>query len=297
MGLNRSITLTNTNMKNATYAIMFIFLPISVYGQSFPTNSDFYAPDFRVRRAGADSGLFSAQVTTGLETGNGTSGAVSWNLGAGGFVQARASIPLALTVDAQLASFAEITGDSLVFGREITTDAQVLGILDAGSLLQNTLNQVLGASVIYDWQAQASVTGLTIAPDQLYRVGFSVTPGAGLPVGLLENATFGITTAGIEGSSGESALTLDVLELLALESGRSTGDFSFLFRSTEAVDINQLDFTFNAGSTVGVNALGGTAGNQNFLTYSGFNVTQVPELSSGALAGFGLSILLMRRKR
>lgn len=284
-------------MKNITYTIVFMLLPIPAHAQSFPEDSAFFEPDFKVRRAGANTGLFNAQVTSNLETGNGSSGSVSWSLGAGGFVQARASLPLILTADAQLASFTEITGNSLVFGREITTDVSVLGGGSPGNLLQNTLNDVLGVSVIYDWQAQASVTGLNIAPDQLYRVDFRVTSGAGLPVGLLEKATFGITTDGILGASGESAETLDVLGLLTLGSGSSTGDFSFLFRSTGAAEINQLDFSFDAGSTVGVNALGGAAGNQNFLTYSGFTVTQVPEPTSSILACCGLSIFLMRRKR
>ncbi|MEP2775446.1 MAG: hypothetical protein ABJQ29_09630 [Luteolibacter sp.] len=284
-------------MKTIAYAVTAVLLPMSAIGQTTIETPGFYEPDFKVRRAGAENGLFVAQINNILESGSGTSGSISWNLGAGGFVQARTEVPLALEVDAQLASFTQLTDDTLVFGREITTEANVLGVISAGNLLQNTLNSVLGMSVVYNWQAQASVTGLTIVPDQLYRVDFTVTSGSGLPVGVLESAKFGITTAGVTGASGESAQALDVLGLLTLGSDSSTGDFSFLFKSTELVNIDQLDFSFAAGSTVGVNALGSTEGNQNFLTYSGFKVTQIPEPSLGILGCIGIALFAMRRRK
>ena len=198
-------------------------------------------------------------------------------------------------LDVQLASYTQTTGDSLVFGREITTDVQVLGIGNVSSQLQGLVNDVAGASVLYNWQSNAAITGLAIAPGQLYQVDFKVTSGAGLPLNVLNSSTFGITTAGVTGASNESAELLNVLGLLSIGSGSSTGDFSFVFKSDAA--LSQLDFAFAASTGVGVSALGGTAGNQNVLTFSDFTVSPVPEPSVALMSGLAGIMLIFRRRK
>lgn len=278
-------------MKMPAIACASALLPMFISAQEIISSSGFYEPDFKVRRFGATSGLLNLTVTNTPVNNTMGMGGVTWNHMAGGHAQVRSEITLLGTtlanLDAQLAAYTETIGDSLVFGREITTEAQLFGIVDAGPALEGLVNELAGASVLYDWQAQASVTGLAIVPDQLYEARFSVTSGAGLPVGLLESSSFGITSANVTGALGESLQLLDLLSVLSIGSGSSTGDYSFLFKSQQS--LNQLDFEFAATSGVAVSALGGTAGNQNVLTFSGFNVTPVPEPS---LIGFA-SVLVI----
>lgn len=276
-------------MKTKTIAFAVGFIPAGMFAQTIVSSSDFFDPDLRARRAGAAAGLFSVVIDNTFETASASGSPTSWEHSAGGFAQARASL-LTLTVDAQLAAYTETTADTLVFGREITVEAP-LGI----GGLSGTVNSVTGAAIDYSWQANAEVTGLTINPGQLYQVDFTVTSGAGLPVGVLNSSTFGITTAGVTGASNESAQLLNVLNLLSIGSDSSTGDFSFVFQSDTA--LSQLDFEFAADSIADVSLLGGTAGNQNVLTFSGFSVTQVPEPSSILMSGVAGILLLIRRRK
>lgn len=273
-------------MKTTTIAVATALLPASIFAQTI-TSADFFNPDFRARREGAATGLFSVTVSNSFETANSAGSPTSWEHSAGGFAQARASL-FPLSVDAQLAAYTQTTGDTLVFGREITINAP-LGI----GGLSNTVNSVTGAAIDYSWQASAEVTGLTITPGQLYQVDFTVTSGAGLPVGVLDSSTFGITTAGVTGASNESAQLLNVLNLLSVGNSSSTGDFRFVFKSD--TPLNKLDFEFAANTLANVSALGGTAGNQNVLTYSGFTVTQIPEPSAILMSGIAGIMLAFRR--
>lgn len=269
-------------MKTITTISMATLLPSILAAQDIIGSQDFFDPDFRARRAGA-SGIINLVVNNNLvEAGPQTAGDSTWTHRAGGFAQAG----VILVGDVELAAYTETTGDSLVFGREITANG-VIG------LLESALNEVTGASVLYSWESDASISGLTIAPDQLYRVDFTVSSGAGLPVDLLTAATFGITTDGITGAANQSSELLDLLEVVSIGSDASTGDFSFLFKSSQALDT--LDFNFAATTGVGVSLLGGTDANQNVLTYSGFSVTQIPEPGSALLLGVFACCLAFRR--
>lgn len=285
-------------MKTNPIALISICMVLKSFGQTIDTSS-FFDPDFMVRRYGTTTIPLALTVNNTPVSGTASSGNVTWTHGAGGHAQVRTQLgsiilPLA-NLDAQLAAYSTTIGDSLVFGREITTEAEILGIVDVGPALQTIVNEVAGASVLYSWESDVHIAGLSIVPDQLYQVDFDVTSGSGLPVDLLDYATFGITTSGITGASNESAETLNLLNLIAIGSGSSTGHFSFLFKSNQSQ--SSLDFEFAASTGVGVSLLGGTAGNQNVLTYSGFQVTQVPEPGTPALAGLIGAMLLCKRTR
>lgn len=268
----------------------------TLLAQNIISSSSFYDPDFKVRRPGATTGLFAVAVTPGLVSDFNTVGNPKWTLGAAGFAQVRTSIALVATLDAQLAAYTATKNDSLVFGREITTQATLLGgAVDLSSQLQALTNNVAGASLLYQWQATSAVSGLAIVPDQLYQVSFTVTSGAGLPVNLLSSSSFGITTSGITGASNEDASVLDLLGLVSLGSSSSTGNYSYIFKSDQ--NLSQLDFKFAATSVANVSALGGTAGNQNVLTYSNFQVNAIPEPSSLTLLGAAVGVLTLRRRR
>lgn len=250
-------------------------------------------------------GVLNLAVNTTPQSGSNSVLNHSWTLAAGGHAQAGVHVIIDLpvlpdidvaNVDAQLAAYTQTTGDTLVFGREITTQVEILGGgVDLTSTVQGLVNQVAGASVLYSWQANSTVSGLAIVPDQLYQVSFNVTSGAGLPVNLLSSSSFGITTAGITGASNESVSTLNLLNVVSLGANSSTGQFNYLFKSSDAK--SALNFAFAANSVANVSLLGGTAGNQNVLTYSNFQVTAVPEPASLALGGIFLGMLTLRRHR
>ncbi|MES2438271.1 MAG: hypothetical protein V4584_04370 [Verrucomicrobiota bacterium] len=277
-------------------ATLILLTPATLIAQTIIDSDSFFDPDFKIRRNGETSGLLSITVTNAPVSAPGTSGNMSWNHSAGGHAQVRTSILGVANLDAQLAAYTSTAGNSLVFGREITTQADFLfGAVDVSSNLAGLTNQVAGASVLYDWNSTATVSGLAIVPDQLYRVDFTVTSGAGLPVNLLDSATFGITTAGITGASNESATLLNLLGVLSIGSNSSTGDYSFIFKSDQ--NRSALSFNFAADTGVGVSLLGGTANNQNVLTFSGFSVTPIPEPGSVALCGVFLGMFTFRRRR
>lgn len=284
-------------MKTTTFALSSYSLIASSFGQTIDTSS-FFEPDFMVRRYGTTTIPLALTVNNTPVSGTASSGDVSWTQEAGGHAQVRTQlgsiIPLA-NLDAQLAAYSRTIGDSLVFGREITTEAEILGVVDVGPTLQTMVNQVAGASVLYSWDSNAHIAGLTIVPEQLYQVDFDVTSDGGLPVNLLDHATFGITTAGITGASNESAETLNLLNLITLGSSSSTGHFSFQFKSSQ--NLNSLDFNFAASTGVGVSLLGGTAANQNVLTFSGFQVAQVPEPTTPLMMSLMGTLLLLKRNR
>lgn len=277
-------------------ALIATVAPSALVAQTVINSDSFFDPDFKIRRNGVGSGTLAITVTNTPQTGTQGTPTTSWTHSAGGHAQARLSLPALVNLDAQLAAYTQTTGNSLVFGREITTQTEILGIIDAGPLLQGLLNDVTGASVLYDWEASSTVSGLAIVPDQLYRVDFSVTSGAGLPVDLLDSMNFGITSAGISGANnGNSATLLNLLDLITLGSGSDTENVSFFFTSDQAR--SSLNFNFEASTGVGVNLLGGGPANQNVLTFSGFQVTAVPEPSSLALCGAFVSVLALRRRR
>src|SRR5688572_7722155 len=102
-------------------------------------SASFFDPDFRARRAGATSGIFAVTVTNTATTATNPIGTPStkpiWNHSASGFAQTRSQfnigtilVPIQANLDVQLAAYTETKNDTLVFGREITTKADVLGI-------------------------------------------------------------------------------------------------------------------------------------------------------------------------
>lgn len=282
-----------------TYQLL-AYLTVSMSGsllaQNIISSSSFYDPDFKVRRDGATSGVLNLTATNTPVSGSNAVGNPKWTLSAGGHAQVRTNIPLVANLDAQLAAYTATVNDTLVFGREITTQAQLLGgLVDVSSDLQGLTNQLAGASLTYNWEASSVVSGLAIVPDQLYQVSFDVTSGAGLPVNLLSSSSFGITTPGITGASNQSASVLNLLGLVSLGSGSSTGNYNFIFKSNQ--NLSALTFDFAATSIANVSALGGTAGNQNVLTYSNFQVNAIPEPGSLAIVGASIGIFALRRKR
>jgi len=277
-------------------------LPVFAHGQIIQS-STFFEPDFRARRPGATTGLLTVAPNLTPYTVNNSSGNTAWSHTATGFVQTRANItdPLFGTVlanaDVQLAAYTETTGDSLVFGREITTSATLAGIPvgGQGDALNTLVGGLAGASVLYSWSADATVSGLAIVPDQLYQVSFNVSSSSGLPVNLLSSATFGISTVGVTGDFVNNAQLLNLLNIVSVGNSADSDVYTLTFQSSQA--LSELEFNFAATSGVGVSALGGTAANQNVLTFSGFEVVAVPEPSTTGLVMLCGVVGLMRRRR
>ncbi|WP_411826713.1 PEP-CTERM sorting domain-containing protein [Luteolibacter sp. AS25] len=274
-------------MKAHIIACLAGILPVSLTAQTIYDGTGFFSPSIEVKRSEPVGGLLSLNVdNVSADTISGSSGAVSWEHSVKGHAQVGLNVVIA-SLDVQLGAKARTTGSSLVFGREITVAGTASG-------LSGLLNQVAGAGALYDWESNASVTGLAIAPEQVYRVSFDVTSGAGLPVNLLSSSQFGITNASVTGATGGGATLLNLADLVTLGAGSDTGTFTFDFKSSTA--LSQLDFNFGATSIADVNLLGGTAGNQNVLTYSNLQVTQVPEPSAILLSCIG-GLLVFRRRR
>lgn len=272
-------------MKSPLLLGLTALAPGAMFGQIIQS-SEFFDPDFKVRRPSA-GGILSLTVDNNLfpvePVPTQTSGNITWGHQAGGHVEVGT-----ILASVDLAAFTETTGDSLVFGRELNTSG-LLGNLEP------LLDDVAGASVLYSWNSNATVTGLTIVPDQLYQVSFTVTSGAGLPVDVLADATFGITTEGVTGASNESAALLDLLGIISTGASSDTGEFTFTFQSDQ--NLSSLDFNFMASTGLGADLLGGVDENENVLTFSGFNVEAIPEPSSAVLSGVFVGLLALRRRR
>lgn len=293
---DRNYDKQNTPIMKTTLLLALVTMaPSALVAQTIINSDSFFDPNFNIRRNGSAS-FVALTVTNTAVSGTQSNATNSWTHSAGGHAQVRVAVPLLANIDAQLAAYTRTTGDTLVFGREITTDVEVLGGGNVGPTLQGLVNQVAGASVIYDWDSDATISGLAIAPNQLYRVDFTVQSASGLPVNLLSSSTFGITSAGISGANNNDTSTLlNLLGLITVGSGADSENVSFYFTSDQAR--TSLDFNFAATSGVGVSLLGGTALNQNVLSFSGFSVTAVPEPSSLALCGAFVSVLGLRRRR
>lgn len=270
-----------------------------IMAQTIIDSDSFFDPEFRIHRNGLENGFFNLSVTNVLESGSSTNATTHWVHSAGGHAQVRSDVPEdnpAVEVDIELAAYTETINGSLVFGRSFSTDVVYdAGFVDVSSEIDDLTDQVLGASIVYNWTATSNVWGLNLAPEQIYLVTFDVTSGAGLPADFLSSATFGITTDGVTGGNNESALSLDLLNLLSPGTNSSTGQFGFYFYSEDP--LTALDFSFAASSGLGVSGLGGTAPDQNVLTFSGFQVVAVPEPSGISLCGLFLGMVAFRRTR
>ncbi len=286
-------------MKTIPPMLLIALVPGAVFSQLIDSASFFHPDPMTVRRPGATSGIITAAVNNTLYTDGQSSGNVSWTYGAAGLIQTRATVTVIVPIadlDVQLAALVRNEGDALVFGREITASATLAGIpvTGQGDNLNNLISNLVSASVLYGWSADASISGLDIQAGHVYQVSFDVTAAAGLPAGVLSAANFGITTAGVTDTSNQSVEVLNVLDLITIGGGESTGRFTLEFQSDQNLD--ELNFRFAAASTVGANLLGGSAG-QDYLTFSNFEVSPIPEPSTVALSGVLAGMLMLRRRR
>lgn len=280
--------------------LALVGLPTLGVAQNLIDGATFFSPSSTVRNPAATSGLVNVGVTT-TQTTTPTPANPVWNQGAGGMLQTRSNILGAVEIDAQLFSSTRTTGSSLVFGRGATATAEVLDAdllallgLDTSAIAATTLNNLVSPTLVYNWSASRSVGGLDIDAGQTYRVTFDVTPAAGLPVGLLQSASFGITNPSVLGEGGEVATVLDVLGIVTIGGGPATDSFTFDFVSS--TDLTSLDFSFAAQSVAGANLLPGASG-VDYLTFSNMSVIAVPEPGVTTLAGVMAAGLLIRRKR
>jgi hypothetical protein len=252
-------------------------------GQAIIDSTDFFDPDFRAERPGSAPGLFSLTVDTTLyNPGSQSDGNVSWTHQAGGLVE----LDLIAVGGVNLAAYTQTSGNTLVFGRELTTTGTV-------GLLGPTIASVVGASAINSWDSEAVVTGLSLGSGSAYTVSFTVTSGAGLNLSALSSANFNLSSGGTPIQDINTNQTLDVLSLLQLGGGLTNIEFTFIAPS----NLSQLEFGFDAATIADVNLLGGISGNQNVMTFSNFAVTPVPEPGSLTLLGLGIYFLVRRRNR
>ena len=119
-------------------------------------------------------------------------------------------------------------------------------------------------------------------------------PGLGIPVDLLTETTIGLVGDGLQDMERNTFSKIDLLDLITLGE-EETGTVTFLFEPTE--DLTSLGFVFEAATALDVSALGGTAQNQDFLTFSNLSVAAVPEPSTSLLATVASCFLLGTRRR
>jgi hypothetical protein len=273
-------------MKTIAVGCALLALPSLALSQTIINSTEFFNPAFKARRS-VNAGFIALNIDPALYSVTSTPSTgenVAWSHGAGGL----AEIGLTTVGNVQLAAFTETTGNSLVFGRELTTNL-LLGDLDP------LISSVVQANVLSTWSSQATVTGLNILQGQVYEARFNLSSGAGLPLDFLETICFGITNEGISGVSQSSAVLVDILGLVTIGDSPDSGSYAFQFTSN--VNRDSLSFSFDAESKASLGLLGDTEGNMNVLTFSGFEVVAVPEPNSFALASLTGTALLLRRKR
>ncbi|GEP43272.1 hypothetical protein [Brevifollis gellanilyticus] len=258
------------------------------------SSSDFFNPDYEVRRPGA-AGFISLDVnTTPYTPGDQTQGNVTWNHTAGGLVQTGLDLtPLVnLTIDAQLAAYTRTSGDTLTFGRQL--DVTTTGIIGAfGGTVTGLTNDVLGASAINSWASTATVGGLSLSQGVHYNVSFDVTAGAGINLNALSAANFALSSGGNPIENIDSIETLNVLNILQVGGGLATINFEFIAQSP----LTELTFDFDAATIANVSLLGTVSGNQTVLQFSNMSLAPVPEASSLFLLAAGMLFQLRRHRR
>lgn len=261
------------------------------YGQNF-NSSAFFAPEIRAQHTNTSAILAAVTLDNSVISNQLSSGNVTWNLGAGGYAGINALgveiFDLELRQGVHLSAFTQTTGNSLVFGRSMELEGLVGG-------LSSLLNQVTSAGVFSTWSATAEVGGLNILAGQLYQVTFDVTSGPNLPVTLLSNSSFGISSDGVTTFGGNAQGLIDLLGVVNVGETQSSGSASIYFMSS--TNRSELDFDFNAQSLVRLGLLGGEDGNENVLTFSNIQVQAVPEPSAYALSALAAGGLVLRRRR
>lgn len=275
-------------VKYPLYLVAALVIGASTWtqAQSLISSTDFFDPDYEARRPGGGIAVVVDVNTTLYTPGAQSDGDVTWNHSAGGLVQTRV---LGL-VDIQLAAYTETIGNSLVFGRELTTSLLGLDLLNA---VPGLVSDVVGASAINSWATTSTVNNLTLNEGVLYSVQFDVSAGSGLNLSALSDANFSLLSGGLAIQDINTTTTLDVLSLLTLGGGTTSIDFQFYAPSGGA---DELTFAFDAATIANVSLLGGITGNQTVLEYSNFSVAPVPEPGSLALASLGVIFILRRRR-
>ena len=252
-------------------------------GATLITASEFFDPDFRATTGTGASGLLievNVSTTPVEQTLGG--GNVSWTHSAAGRVAVGVNLGL-VSAGVELSNFTETTGDTLVFGREIQLDG-------AGTLLQNAVSTALGTSVLSSWQSTATISNMTMSAGQTYALTVDVTRGSVLPVALLNSSTIDVRNLSGVSVSG----LLNVINLVNF-GGSDTGTAVIEF--TPTADLTGMEVSFAASAALDGSLLSGTAGNENMLTFSGIEVSPIPEPSTvGFLAGLPF-LALLRRKR
>jgi hypothetical protein len=258
-----------------TLVSLAVGVPGLAFGQNLINTTAFYNPDFSYRHT-KTTGI-SLLVDNSLQDGqSATEGNVTWRHRTGGYAGVQATELLG----AHLSAVAQTSGNSLSFGRAVELQG-------AAILISGLVSEIVSANVLSTWQSTADVGGLAIAPDQLYRVSFNVATAPGLPVGILSNVNFSITSPTVTLASGAAATLLSL--------GTSNGVVTYDFKSSQA--LSALTFQFGAQSTASLGLLGGTEGNETFVTFSGMQVTAIPEPSALAISSVALGALALRRRR
>ena len=272
----------------------------SVDGATLMTESVFDSIG-TVRKPGSTDAIVAAVADQTPYNGT-TSGAVSWSHSVSGFTQSRVGIP-AITIgtglvavttpaktlaDAQLASYVAMDGTSLTFGREITTE-----VFEKGDHLEEALNAIAGVSPLQSWSSTATVAA-NMLPGSVYELSVDISTGSGLPVDLLESTQIGVLGMGIMDANNTAFTKINLLDLVTLGDQHEC-TATFLFQTTQ--ELSSLGFEFTASAVADVSALGGTAGNQNLISFSNLTVSPVPEPSTSLFGLSAVGMLMGSRRR
>lgn len=300
-------------MKTYIITSTLVLAPLLASGASITTLSttDFFSSDHVNKREGTPTQILplarvgydenvlgidlgALNIIPGIDINSTTrldntfaAGTTSWNHVTGGFVHASVAGVITNLADAQIRSTSTVStagGGSLTFGREITLDG-------VGTSLGTVLAPLAGASVLQSWNSTATVTA-DLAAATTYQITFDVSADSGLPVDLLNSTEFSIAGTGVGGGS----TTLNLLGLLSLGfNPGDTGTATYEFTTTDAM--SSIDFGFAGEALADISLLGGAAANSNFMTFSGFSVSEVPEPTGAALLAFAGLLGLLRRRR
>lgn len=263
------------------------------------TSAEFFDPDGSYKQIGTpstsgaiirtDLGSFIGMETVSTySSGSQTAGSVSWQHENSGFLQVSTGAGLNLA-DAQLRSFTSISGDTLTFGRE----TELSGSGDLSALLTTVVNTLAGASPLQTWNSTATVNA-DIGAGQTYEISFNVNTASGIPVDLLSSAAFDLVGAGLEDNAGDTFSSVNLADLITLGEGDS-GVVTYQFVATQS--LTQIGFNFAGSAVLDTSLLGNTSENKNFISYSGFSVTPVPEPAGASLLIVAGVAGLIRRRR
>ena len=248
----------------------------------------FFQPPLRVQHAHIALGvdLLNNDLVEDDATYSNAGKNVTWTLGATGY----SGVGLSVIAGVHLNAFTQTTGNSLVFGREL----DIVGVI-APLQLDQTLASVTGANLPVSWSATADLTGLNIQANQLYQVTFDISAGPSIPVELLGDMEFNVTSQNVTSFGGGADGLLNLANVISIGNGVRNGQASLLFSSSTSR--SDLQFQFDASTLVGLGLLGDVEGNQNVLTFSNIQVQAVPEPSVLAFSALAAGGVVLRRRR